>query len=105
MLDEVNEEQQTGYKLSDVYFEFNHEIMSNALENSQIEQNIATARQTEINTLLNLENNLDDKMILKKICEVMDIEYDEIQREETENIEDVEKVLEDEAQKEDVAQI
>ena len=39
VLDEINDRENTGYKLSDIYFEFTHEIMSNALENSQIKQN------------------------------------------------------------------
>ncbi|MBQ8435074.1 MAG: phage portal protein, partial [Oscillospiraceae bacterium] len=41
VLDEINEKENTGYKLSDIKFEFKHEIMSNALENSQIKQNEA----------------------------------------------------------------
>lgn len=79
VLDEINQREETGYKLSDIYFEFNHEIMSNALENSQIKQNEANARQTEITTLLNLADTLDDKTLVQRICEVMDIEYAEIE--------------------------
>ena len=79
VLDEINEENSTGYKLSDVYFEFKHEIMSNALENSQIKQNEASTRQTEITTLLNLADTLDDKTIVQHICEALDIEYSEIE--------------------------
>lgn len=79
VLDEINEQGKTGYKQSDIYFEFTHEIMSNALENSQIKQNEANARQTEITTLLNLADTLDDKTIVQRICEVLDIEYTEIE--------------------------
>lgn len=79
VLDEINETEKTGYKQSDIWFEFKHEIMSNALENSQIKQNEANARQTDINTLLNLADTLDDKTIVKQICEVLDIEYTEIE--------------------------
>ncbi len=78
VLDEINEKENTGYRLSDVYFEFKHEIMSNALENSQIEQNKANARQTEINTLLNLADSLDDETRMRKICEVLDVDYSEV---------------------------
>ncbi len=79
VLDEINEQEETGYKQSDVWFEFKHEIMSNALENSQIKQNEANARQTEITTLLNLADTLDNKTIVQRICEVLDIEYAEIE--------------------------
>ena len=53
--------------------------MSNALENSQIKQNEASTRQTEITTLLNLADTLDDKTIVQHICEALDIEYSEIE--------------------------
>ena len=79
VLDEINEVEKTGYKQSDIWFEFKHEIMSNALENSQIKQHEANARQTEITTLLNLADTLDNKTIIQKICEVLDIEYTEIE--------------------------
>jgi len=78
VLDEINDKENTGYKLSDIRFEFKHEIMSNALENSQIEQNKANAKQTEINTLLSLADDFDDETRIRKICEVLDIEYDEV---------------------------
>lgn len=79
VLDEINEVEETGYKQSDIWFKFKHEIMSNALENSQIKQNEANARQTDITTLLNLADTLDDKTIIQRICEVLDIEYTEIE--------------------------
>lgn len=78
VLEEINEKESTGYKLSDLWFEFKHEIMSNALENSQIEQNKANAKQTEINTLLSLADSLDDETQMQKICEVLDIDYSEV---------------------------
>lgn len=79
VLDEINGSEKTGYKQSDIWFEFKHEIMSNALENSQIKQNEANARQTDITTLLNLYDTLDDRTIIQRICEVLDIEYIEIE--------------------------
>ena len=78
VLSEINEENDTGYKQSDIWFEFNHEIMSNALENSQIEQNKANARQVEISTVLNLADTLDDETLVQRVCEIMDIDYSEI---------------------------
>ena len=78
VLDEINSEHETGYELSDVYFKFNHEIMSNALENSQIKANEAAAKQTAVNTLLSLADTLDDVTIKQQICDALDIEFEDI---------------------------
>ena len=38
----------------------------------------AQRKQTEITTLLNLANNIDDETRLKLICEQLDVDYNEI---------------------------
>lgn len=38
----------------------------------------AQAKQTEINTLLNLASNLDNETLMQNICGVLDIDYEEI---------------------------
>ena len=78
VLDEINSKHETGYELSDVYFKFSHEIMSNALENSQIKANEAAAKQTAVNTLLSLADTLDDITIKQQICDALDIEFEDI---------------------------
>ena len=78
VLDEINEENNTGYKLSDVYFEFKHEVMSNASENAQIRLTEAQEQQARVNTLLNIAAQLDSETLMKNICDVMDIDYEEI---------------------------
>lgn len=78
VLDEINSEHETGYELTDVYFEFEHNIMSNALENSQIKANEAATRQTNVNTLMTLVDTLDDVTIKQQICDALDIEYEDI---------------------------
>ena len=52
--------------------------MSNAQENAQIALTEAQAKQTEINTLLNLASNLDNETLMQNICGVLDIDYEEI---------------------------
>lgn len=78
ILDEINKTHQTGYKQSDVYFDFKHEILSNALENAQIEQIKANTKQYLINAVLSIEDKLDHETIIKQICDTMDIEYEDI---------------------------
>lgn len=78
VLAEINEQHGTDYQMSQVYFKFEHEIMSNALENAQIDLTVAQKRQTEINTLLTLAERLDDETLMQLICEQLDIDYEEI---------------------------
>ena len=86
-----------AYKAEDVYFEFAHEIMSNAQENAQIELTEAQVRQTEINTILNVASILNDETIIKAICDWLDIDYEEIKdklpKNEEENTKETQKVL------------
>ncbi len=72
---EINTENNTSYGPSDVFFEFKHVIMSNALENARIDQINASAQNTKINTIINLSDVLDDETIFKIICDNLDIDY------------------------------
>lgn len=96
-IDEINKAENKAYKAEDVYFEFAHEIMSNAQENAQIELTEAQVRQTEINTILNVASILNDETIIKAICDWLDIDYEEIKdklpKNEGENTKETQKVL------------
>lgn len=78
VLDEINKEHKTDYKVSDVYFDFVREIMTNESENYSDEKTKAETQQVQINTILNVAAVLDDETIVKAICEVLDIDYEEI---------------------------
>jgi len=78
VLNEVNTANGTDYQMKDIYFAFDHEIMSNAQENAAIELTEAQARQTEITTLLNIATHLDNETLMQLICEQLDIDYDDI---------------------------
>ena len=77
-IDEINEQNETGYQIEDVHFEFTHEVMSNEQENKQNDLTDAQRKQTEINTLLNIANVLDQETIVQAICEILDIDYEDI---------------------------
>lgn len=78
VLDEINKMNKTDYKVSDVYFDFVREITTNESENYSNEKTKAETQQVQINTILNVAAVLDDETIVKAICEVLDIEYEEI---------------------------
>lgn len=78
VLDEINKNNGTAYQMKDVYFDLQREIITNAADNAQIELTDAQRQQTQINTLLNLANVLDDETIVQSICEVLEIDYETI---------------------------
>lgn len=78
VIKEINDVEGTDYQSKDVYFEFEHEVMSNEQENAQIELTEAQKRQVEINIILSLSNILDDETITQLICEQLDINYEDI---------------------------
>lgn len=78
VLDEINQEKGTGYKIEDVYFRFTHEIVSNEQENAQIALTDAQRKQAEINALLGLSNVLDEETLIQRICDILELDYQEI---------------------------
>ena len=78
VLKEINDTQGTDYQMHQVYFNFEHEVMSNAQENAQIELTNAQKKQAEVTTLLNLAEMLDDETLMQLICDELDIDYEEI---------------------------
>ena len=78
VLDEINDREGTDYQMKDVYFNFEPEVMSNALENAQIELTEAQRQNMVINTLLALATKLDNETLMQLICEQLDMDYDDI---------------------------
>lgn len=78
VLNEINRRYDSDYDFTDVYFDFQREVMTNAQDNAQIELVDAQKKQTEINTLLSLAGVLDDESIIQNICEVMDLNWHDL---------------------------
>ena len=78
VLAEINEREGTDYGQKDVFFCFNPVIMSNAAETAQIEQMEAATQQVRINTLLNLAAHLDNETLMQNICEVLELDYNDL---------------------------
>lgn len=78
VLAEINERDNKDYQQKDVYFDFQREVITNASDNAQIELTDAQRKQTEINTLLGLATYLDNKTLMQNICEILDLDYEEL---------------------------
>lgn len=78
VLQEINETKGTDYQPKDVYFDFQREVITNAQDNAQIELIDAQKEQTKVNTLLSLQETLGNELVVQNICEVLDIDYDDI---------------------------
>ena len=78
VLNEINRNHESDYDITDVYFDFQREVMTNAQDNAQIELVDAQKKQTEVNTLLSLAGVLDDESIIQNICEVMDLNWHDL---------------------------
>lgn len=77
-LQEINDRNKTDFQLSDVYFDFHREIMTNATDNAQIEKTEAETQQVRLNTVLNAAARLDDETVLREICALFELDYDDI---------------------------
>lgn len=80
VIQQINEENGIDYQMKDVYFDFKREVMTNAQDNAQIELTDAQTEQTKINTMLSLESTLGDETVLKNICDILDIDYEEVKK-------------------------
>lgn len=94
VIGEINRIDGTDYQVADVWFDFKREVMTNAQDNAQIELTDAQKQQIQINIILSLQGVLDDKTIIQTICEILDIDYEDIK----------DKLPEDEEQDNQLAQ-
>jgi uncharacterized protein YpuA (DUF1002 family) len=78
VLAEINELNGTDYQQKDVWFNFEREVMTNAADNAQIELTDAQKQQVQINTLLNIASYLDNETLMQNICDILDIDYEEV---------------------------
>lgn len=78
VLDEINAERGTDYRQKDVYFEFEREVMTNAADNAAIKKTEAETQQIAINTLLSAAQLLDDETLMQRICDALDIDYEDV---------------------------
>lgn len=78
IIDDLNKQNGTDYQQSDVYFDFEREIITNATDNASIKKTEADTKAVEINLILALKGILDDETVIQTICEQLDIDYNSI---------------------------
>lgn len=78
VLDLINKEHDTDFQMKDIYFDFEREVITNASDNATIEKTQAETEQVRINTLKVLETTLGSEKVLELICEILDIDYEDI---------------------------
>lgn len=78
VLNEINEAQGTDYQQKDIYFNFEREIITNAQENATIALTNAQEQQTRTTTILNVSSQLGQELTMQLLCEVLDLDYDDI---------------------------
>lgn len=78
VLNEINEDYKTDFKLTDVEINLRRKIPTNEKDTTEVEKNKAETKQIEINTILNVSQYLPDEKVIQEICEQLDIDYEEI---------------------------
>lgn len=77
-LDEINKEHGTDYQMADITIDLTPEIPTNESENIQNEKVKAETQQIRINTVLNAAVNIGDEAALQAICDILELDYEEI---------------------------
>lgn len=80
VLDEINKAKGWDYTTQDVHVKFNRKILTNELDNAQIEQLKSVVQQAKITNLLNLDTYVERELINREIAEIFDWDYEEVQR-------------------------
>ena len=95
VLTEINKVDETDYQMKDVWFDFEREVMTNAQDNALIEKTDAETEQIRITTLLNLASTLDSETLSQAICEILDLDFEEVKEkiEAMDEVEQAEQIL------------
>lgn len=78
VLKEINDVNGTDFRQKDVYFDFKREIIVNAQENAQIGLVKAQEQQAKVTTILNTAALLGQELTAQLVCEVLDLDYDDV---------------------------
>lgn len=99
VLAEINQKLEKDYQRSDIVYKFKRHIPTNETEDATIEKTKAETKQIEITTILNAAAEIGDEKALQAICEVLDIDFKDVEGQleklkEEENLKDAKKALE-----------
>lgn len=80
VIDEINQKHGKAYQYHDVLIKFEFITPVNEQETAQIEKTRAETKQIEINTILNAATVIGDEEVLKAMCDILDLDYEELQK-------------------------
>lgn len=78
ILDDYNKSHDTAYRIEQVYFRFERNIITNEADSASIKHTEAQTRQVNIQTLLMLLDVIGTDEMRRLICEQLDLDYEEI---------------------------
>ena len=78
VLDEINSQTGTDYQPNDVDIKFEYNVPTNEQENVQNAYTEAQTEQLRVNTILNAATVIGDEETLKAICDILDMDFDEL---------------------------
>ena len=77
-LNDYNMRNRTAYDDEDVKIEFTREIISNGTDNAQIDYLKSQSLLMKIEALNSLSGVLDNDILLKEICDTLEVDYEEV---------------------------
>lgn len=98
VLDEINHKNKTDYQTSDVTISFERVIPTNEQENTQNAYTAAQTEQLRINSILQAATVIGDEEVLKALCDILDIDFEELkdhmsEKQEVQNLLDAQNTL------------
>lgn len=80
VLDEINQEEGKGYRLQDVKITFKRRTVTDKEKDARVELTNAQTKQTNTNTILNVDAKIGDDMTTELIAQTMDIDLDKVKK-------------------------
>lgn len=80
IVDDINERHSKSYNANDIEIIITRNTMVNEKETVENEKTIEEMKQVQIETLLIAANRVDDDSILEKICRILELDYEEVQK-------------------------
>ena len=77
---DINDRHSKTYYTSDIEIKISRDTMIDETEVEEREKTKAERKQVELDTILDAAARLDDETVLKAICDLLEIDYDEIKQ-------------------------
>lgn len=78
VLEEINQQQGTAYTVDGIEVDFPSVIPTSDKDDAEIAKLEAETKQIKVDTVLNMAEKLEDETIVQLLCDVLDLDYDEV---------------------------